>query len=130
MGDSPGTPRSFAETSLAGEDERRRAEQFPRPARAKFRRHLALFLIVNLVLAAVNLLVAPDHLVFYYLTIVWAFVLGDNFLWAFVVDPDRDVAERKALREARERWRAEPRDGQDRPTPGSADLREADDRDR
>lgn len=129
MDDSSRTPRSFAEVALEGEDDRRRAERFPRPARAKFRRHLALFLIVNALLAAVNLLIAPDHLVFYYLTVVWAFVLGDNFLWAFVVDPDRDVAERKALREARERWRAGPGGDQDRAAPGPADHRDADDRD-
>lgn len=110
MNDSSNTPRSFAEVALEGEDTRRRAEAFPRPARAKFRRHLLLFLIVNAVLAVANLIVVPGHLVFYYVTIVWAFVLGDNFLWAFVVDPDRDVAERQALRQAREKMRVEPGD--------------------
>lgn len=110
MSDSPNTPRSFAEVALEGEDTRRREEAFPRPARAKFWRHLVLFLFVNAVLAVANLIVAPGHLVFYYVTVVWTFVLGDNFLWAFVVDPDRDVAERKALRQARDRRRAEPED--------------------
>lgn len=100
-------PRSFAEVALAGEDERRRAEAFPRPARTKFRRHAALFLVVNVLLALANQLLLPGHLVFYYLTVVWAFVLADNFLWAYVVDPDRDIAERKALQAERERLRAE-----------------------
>ncbi|HVC33350.1 MAG TPA: 2TM domain-containing protein [Chloroflexota bacterium] len=103
----PREPGSFADRALAGEDERRAAEAFPRPARTKFWRHAALFLVVNALLIVANALVLPEHWVFYYVTIVWAFILGDNFLWAFVVDPDRDVAERKALQEERERERAE-----------------------
>ncbi len=98
--------RSFAEVALEGEDSRRRADTFARPARAKFRRHLVLFLVVNALLATANLIAAPGHLVFYYLTVVWAFVLGDNFLWAYVVDPDRDVAERAVLRQARRQARS------------------------
>jgi hypothetical protein len=98
---SPQPGPSFAEAALAGEDARRRAEAFPRPARQRFRRHAAIFVVVNLALALLNLWLWPQHLMFYYLTIVWAFVLGDNFLWAYVVDPDRDVAERAARRAAR-----------------------------
>ena len=91
-------PVSFAETALSGENQRRREEQFARPARQKFKRHVVLFLVANLLLGAANLIAFPEHVVFYVLTIVWAFVLADNFVWAFVVDPDRDVAERGARR--------------------------------
>ena len=97
--------RSFAEVALEGEDERRAAEQFPRPARQKFWRHAAVFLVVNVVLAVANAVFLPGHWLFYYVTIVWAIILLDNFLWAYAVDPDRDVAERKALLTERERRR-------------------------
>ena len=96
--ESRSAPPSFAETSLSGENRRRREEVFARPAREKFKRHVVLFLAGNLILGAANLIVFPDHVVFYVLTIIWAFVLADNFLWAYVVDPDRDVAERAARR--------------------------------
>jgi hypothetical protein len=99
--------RSFAETALAGEDQRRREETFSRPSRGRFWRHAALFVVANGVLAAANAIVLPGQWLFYYLTIVWAFILADNFIWAYVVDPDRDVAERAALRADRERRRAE-----------------------
>lgn len=107
MANSPPEPRSFAETALAGEDQRRREEPFARPARGKFRRHAAIFVVVNCLLAAANAVVLPGQWIFYYLTIVWAFILADNFIWAYVVDPDRDVAERAALLADRERRRAE-----------------------
>ncbi len=103
---SEARPRSFAETALAGEDERRRADTFARPARVKFWRHAALFVVANVALAAANAALLPGQWVFYYLTIVWAFVLADNFLWAYVVDPDRDVAERAARRAERARQRS------------------------
>ena len=106
MTENPNTQKSFAEVALAGEDERRRADQFARPARTKFWRHLALFLVVNVALGVANNIFFPDHRVFYYLTILWAFILADNFIWAFVVDPDRDVHERKVLQAQRERRRS------------------------
>lgn len=99
-------PRSFAETALAGEDARRRAEPIARPARTKFWRHFALFVAVNLIAWFLNVHFIPDTVIFYYVTIVWSFVLADNFLWAYVVDPDRDVAERIALAAERDRYRA------------------------
>lgn len=77
------------------------AESIPRPARGKFKRHAALFAGVNIVILAANLILWPGNLVFYYLTIPWSIILADNFLWAYVVDPDRDVAERDARRSAR-----------------------------
>lgn len=103
-GEKPKTA-SFAETALAGENERRRVEPFDRPARIKFKRHVLLFVLVNVFLGGANYVLFPDRIVFYILTIVWAFVLADNFIWAYVVDPDRDVAERadrRADREARD----------------------------
>jgi hypothetical protein len=106
MTENSNSQKSFAEVALAGEDERRRADQFARPARVKFWRHLALFLVVNLALGVANAVFLPDHRIFFYLTIVWAFILADNFIWAFVVDPDRDVHERKVLQEQRERRRS------------------------
>lgn len=105
MSSNHNSHKSFAEVALAGEDERRRADQFARPARTKFWRHLVLFLVVNVLLAVANQIFLPEHRIFYYLTIVWAFILADNFLWAFVVDPDRDVHERKLLQERRENRR-------------------------
>lgn len=105
--ESPSAGPSFAETALAGEDARRRADTFARPAREKFKRHLLLFVVVNCSLVAANLLLLPDHVLFYYVTIVWAIVLVDNFLWAYAVDPDRDVAERAALHAERDRRRGE-----------------------
>jgi len=96
---------SFASTALAGEDARRRADTFARPAREKFKRHLLLFVVANCALVLANLLLLPGHVLFYYVTIVWAIVLGDNFLWAYAVDPDRDVAERAALHAERDRQR-------------------------
>jgi len=112
MEDSTKNRRSFAEVALAGEDERRHAEAFPRPARTRFKRHAVLFVVVNVMLALANVVLVPGHLIFYYLTIVWAAVLADNFLWAYVVDPDRDVAERDALKADRQRRRALMQDGQ------------------
>lgn len=99
-------PRSLAELVLAGEEARRRAEPFPRPARTKFWRHACLFVVVNVLLITANLLLRPAHWLFYYATVPWAVVLADNFLWAYVVDPDRDVAERRALDAERERHRS------------------------
>jgi hypothetical protein len=91
-----------AATSLTGETRRRRAAPFARPARSKFKRHAVLFVAVNLLVGVANVLVFPDHVIFYYVTAVWAFILADNFLWAYVVDPDREVAERSARRAERE----------------------------
>jgi len=99
--------RSFAETTLAGEDARRRADSFARPARVAFKRHAVVFVVVNCLLALANAIFLPVHWVFFYLTIVWAVILADNFLWAYVVDPDRDVAERTAIHAERDRRRAE-----------------------
>lgn|GEM_PF-5491616 len=106
MTDGTPDPKSFAETSLAAEDERRRVDRFARPARTKFWRHLVLFVVANVALGVANAVLLPDHQVFYYLTIVWAFILLDNFIWAFVVDPDRDVHERKTRQAERERQRS------------------------
>jgi hypothetical protein len=94
-------PPSFAEAALSGENQRRREETFARPARQKFKRHVAIFCLGNLLLGATNFVFFPEHIAFYILTIVWTFVLADNFVWAYVVDPDRDIAERKARRAER-----------------------------
>jgi hypothetical protein len=65
-------------------------------------------LVDDALFAVANAFVLPGHLNVYYLTIVWAFVLADNSIWAHVVNADRDVAERAALRVDRERRRAKP----------------------
>ena len=110
----PSTGASFAETALVGEDARRRADTFARPAREKFKRHFLLFVVVNCALVVANLALLPGHLLFYYVTIVWTIVLVDNFFWAYAVDPDRDVAERAALHSERDRRRDEQNGNEER----------------
>ena len=89
-------------------------------AKMGFYHNLVTYLIVNAILALINLVTSPQHLWFYWVSIFWGIAIVYQFLQVFVFPEQRmqEMKERMVEREMnRERERQEVAGNRDDQTP-------------